>query len=120
MPLSRHVCGWLIEHGDEGFELKARDVGPAAAALHRLEQIEELLAVFRQAAAECIVLNAAVQCFQAAQQSQQGFRIAPQVVSQASQSGEQSIKPILFGLWQCLSLGTGGRQRDGLFRAAKG
>lgn len=87
----------MIEHGDERFELKARDVGPAAAALHGLQQIEQLLAVFRQAASESIVLDAAVERFEAAQQAQQGFRVATQVVGYVTQLRQQSIQPILFG-----------------------
>ena len=87
----------MIEHGDERFELKARDIGPAAAALHRLQQIEQLLAVFRQAVSECIVLDAAMKRFQAAQKSQQGFRVAAQVVGQASKFRQQSVQPFLLG-----------------------
>ena len=87
----------MIEHGDERFELKARDIGPAAAALHRLQQIEQLLAVFRQAVSERIVLDAAMKRFQAAQKGQQGFRIAAQVVGQASQFRQQSVQPFLLG-----------------------
>ena len=85
----------MIEHGDERFELKARDVRPAAAALHCLQQIEELLAVFRQAVSERIVLDAAMKGFQAAQKAQQGFRVAAQVVGQASQFRQQSVQPFL-------------------------
>ena len=61
-----HVGWGLVEHGDEGFELEPGDVGPASAFLHGLEQVEEVLSVFREAGAESAVLDASVQGFDAA------------------------------------------------------
>ena len=103
-----HVSGRLVEHGDQGFELKPGDVGPATAPFHGLEKVEEVLPVFGQAAAESAVLDAAVECLDTAQQGEQGFRVALQITGQAVQSLKQSIQAFLFGRGQRLGLGTGG------------
>ena len=102
-----HVCGRLVEHGDQGFELKPGDVGPATAPFHGLEKVEKVLPVFGQTAAESAVLDAAVERLDRAQQREQGFRVALQITGQTVQSVKQSVKPFLLGRGQHLGLGTG-------------
>jgi hypothetical protein len=64
MALSRILP---LEQIHEGAQLEAGDVGPAATLLHPLQQVEQVIAVGRQAAAEGTVLDAAVQVLQLAE-----------------------------------------------------
>ena len=114
------ISGGLVEHGDERFQLQARDVGPATAAFHGLQQAEKPLTVFGQAAAKGAVLNVAMQGFNAAQQSEQCLGIAFQFLGQAAQAVEQLRQSFLVCVSKDFVFGTGDGQRDGLLRAAKG
>ena len=65
-----------LQQIQEGAQLQAGDIGPAAAVLHRLQQLVEAVAVFGETVAESAILDGAVQLFEPPQQIQQGGRIA--------------------------------------------
>ncbi len=69
-------------------QLRAGDEGPAAAALHALQQLEELAAVVGQAAAEGPVLDGAVQLLQLPQQGQQGLGMTLELCGELFEAGQ--------------------------------
>jgi hypothetical protein len=81
----------LLHQVHEGAQLQARDVGPATASLHLLQQIEEKIAIGGKAAAERAILNAAVELLHLAQQGQQGLRTPARSAASASMRSSLSL-----------------------------
>ncbi len=78
----------------EGAQLQSRDVGPASAPLHPLEEVEQGVAVGREAAAEGSVLKVAVQLFELPQQFQQGSRLPLQFEPELLKAGESCLQTL--------------------------
>ena len=85
----------LLQQIHEGAQLQAWDVGPAAAPLHFLEQVEQVVAVGGEAVAEGTVLDGAVEVLQLPQQGQQGFRVVAELLGQAIEPVEQAVEVLL-------------------------
>ncbi len=75
--------GVPLQQIHEGAQLQPGDVGPAARTLHFLEEIEQQVAISRQAGPEGAVLEVPVQVFQLAQQGKQPLGIVIQINRQA-------------------------------------
>ena len=89
-----------LEQIHEGAQLQAGDVRPAATLLHPLQQVEQVIAIGRQAAAEGTVLDAAVQVLQLTQQFQQGLGVTTQLCRQLVELADHAVELLLLALVQ--------------------